>query len=272
MPGEMTAPAARYLREDERWRPRTWRHFRYAVLKRLRDHGAQSIEEIAATPPWVLFLPLSRREVIAVVDSARRLGLITPLDASASLESLDPRRQWVVTEAGRRTIRHGLPWVFDKLGALSKWGSILAMIAGLISAGAVIKWLHERDGAEIVFGVEACIYLLWGAGSLALLLRSVSAGARARRTTSQDWQRWQQERPEWSKIAARRFPRWRTASAISVFVLLEAALFVLDQDGLWTQALPWIALLALAFPAMIWFARWNDIEAAAAELKKQEEA
>lgn len=152
--------------------------------------------------------------MIATVDSARRLGLIAPLDPAASREALTGQTQWAVTDNGRRTIRHGLPWVFDKLGGLTKMSSILTLVVGAISLGAILHWLHERNGAEVALGAELVIFLVWGICSLALALRSRSAGARARRTASQDWRRWQQDRPEWSEIATRGFPLWPTLAAV----------------------------------------------------------
>jgi hypothetical protein len=260
MQRERIVHAARYLPEDENWRPQTWRHFRYSVLQRLRDHGAQSIDEIAAAPPWVLFLPLNRAELFAIVDSARRLGLIAPLDSTASAEMLSRNTQWVVTQDGRRTIRHGLSWIFDKLGANTVLKTVATLAVGLLSATAFIQWLDGLDTTEVALGAELGIFFVWGVFWIALASRSRSAGAEARRTTSQDWQRWRRERSQMSEIAEREFPRRRTLTACLAFVLLEAALVLLGWNETWFQPIPWLGFLVFAYPAVIWFARWNVIE------------
>jgi hypothetical protein len=253
-------PAARLLPEGENWRPETWRHFRFAVLRQLRNHGAQSVDEIAAAPPSVLFLRLNRTEVRAILDSARRLGLITPLDVMASAEAFARQTEWAVTARGNRAIRYGLPWVLGRLDPNTVLKAAVTFVIGLLSAGAAVQWLTSLDVTEVAVGIEIAVLLLWILISVVLAVRSRTAGAEARRATSEDWQRWRRECILLREIADLEFPRVPTLVALPAFVLLEVVLYLLGAEQIFWQAIPWIALLVFTYPAMIWFLRWYRIE------------
>jgi hypothetical protein len=253
--------ASWYLSDDEKWRPRTWRHFRYTVMRRLRDHGAQSIDELVAAPIKVLFFELNRSELLAIIDSARRLGLIRRADAGVLDGPISCRARWVVTDEGRRRIRHGLPWVFDKLGGVLKLGGILSAIGAVGISAAVVQWFKTRDSTEVAALVECAFFLLMTICAAGLLLRSHGAGANARRTTSRDWQRWQRERAEWNKIALRPFPRWWCAMLVVTSLACVGALSYVHLEGpVWLESLIVSLLWLPAIPVLDWFKRWSEIE------------
>lgn len=256
MPGGDRTPAKRFLPSEESWRPRTWRHFRYALLRHLQDQGAHSLEDLTADPPEVLHLGLNRTELLAVIDSSWRKGLIRRFDTATAGGPIASRDGWAVTEDGQRTIRHGLPWIFDKLDLVPK---MVSLIAALLGTAIVGNWLRSRSETEIA--------IIAGFGLLAFLalfaLRSHAAGANARRAASRDWKRWQNDRPEWSKIAQRRFPWWAAAAplvAVSVVVLLAKHVSgaLVEQFGALLVIFAWTPLLG-------WFSRWDEIERKAKE-------
>ncbi len=113
-------PPRALLPEDERdWRPATWRHFRFVLIRHLQDEGAHSLDELVREPPAVLGLELNRRELKAAIDSARRREEIVELPRPAG--SPPRTAEWVVTDRGRKATAHALPWLFEQGSRMRTW-------------------------------------------------------------------------------------------------------------------------------------------------------
>jgi hypothetical protein len=282
MGGEIAAePAAQYLPHGESWSPRTWKHFRFCVLRHLHDHGAHTLDELAAASPKALFLPLSRSEILAALDSARRRGEVTRLAPGAETARIAPEDEWTVTDSGRKSIRHGLSWMAGTLPR--SFGIAIALLTTFGVGKTLTGWLNHSDGATIFVVAEFSIFVLGGLCALLLLLRSRAAGVSARREVSHEWKRWAAARSEWHRIATQRFPwLWLVASVV-MFLLGTLAiarfsplrhlgpqpmrighLIVRDPEApFWVLVREAIALLPFwftAIPVYRWTQRWNRIE------------
>ena len=85
------------------WSPRVWREFHRRLMNMLLAHGAMTVDELERRGLHVLDLTLDRDELLAVVDSARRHGLVRPLEHTVKADgSEDAAVEWAPTEEGRK--------------------------------------------------------------------------------------------------------------------------------------------------------------------------
>jgi hypothetical protein len=252
-------PANRYLPENEEWRPQTWVSFRYAVLRRLKECGAHSVEELASAPPELLYLELNRNEILAALDSARRRGLVRTIDPRSGGGAIASREEWVLTEDGRRTIRHGIPWILDKLAVLPKLVSIGTFLGALGLSAVISQQLRTSNSSEIIGLVELLVVLGGALCFMTLTIRARSAGARVRRNVCRDWRRWQADKPHWYAIARRRFPwKWLPLAFLGFLLGVLAAGYLPIGSfpaGMLLLAVAWL----FAAPIYAWSTRWDLI-------------
>jgi len=76
------------LRDE--WTPRVWKAFHRELLIELVDRGSATVDELGWRQLSVLELPLDRTELIAVVESARRHGLVKPHESAARADGSTP--------------------------------------------------------------------------------------------------------------------------------------------------------------------------------------
>jgi hypothetical protein len=266
-------PAARFLPSDEHWQPRTWTRFRYAVLKKIYDSGAHSASELYANPPTILFLPLNRAEIRATLDSARRRGLIAPLHPGAV--QLSNREEWILTEEGRRAIRHGLPWLMEKMGGLPKSLSAIVALLGSLGLGRLVsQWFKDHDSGDVMLVVFLLVAVVVIAGSALLAARSRDTGVNTRKAVVRDWRRWAVERPQWHEIATSTFPWWWALAAVVYFFVSTflVGLVPAIHESDFLSFLTFAPIWAVGAPLLDWYNRWDDIEAKAAEARRAEAA
>jgi len=242
-------PARALLPEDERaWRQATWRHFRFVLIRHLQTEGAHSLGELVGDPPVVLGLKLNRRELKAVVDSARRREEIAELPGAAR----SPRREaeWTVTDHGKKVTAHAMPWVFSQSSQVRTW--IAPSVAALSVFGVGVTKVQSPSIGLLVAASLAVGLLVW----LLASIRSVTSGAKAGRRVARDWSRWGREYPGWYRIAFRPFP-WRSALLATAASLLGISLFALGHEAA-GYALAVVALVGF-MRVIFWKERWDQI-------------
>jgi hypothetical protein len=244
-------PAARLLPPGERWRPRTWAHFRYVVLGHLQVEGAHSLAELERNSPEVLGLALSGRELQAVLESCRRRGFVARLDPGAG--ALKPHDEWIATEGGRRAARPAIPWFLGHAGRVS-----VAMFGTVVSLVGLLGIRLSGETSSKVFAIGFPVAMGLGIAFWAIVwFRHRSSGGRGGRVVAEDWLRWRHERQALRAVAFKRFP-WKW-----LFLSLAAAttglgLGVTGHDDALVVAL----ILGYLFfiPVFFWTGRWSEIE------------
>jgi len=275
-------PAARGLPVEENWRPRTWAHFRYLVLRQLHKQGAHTIAQLAGNPPETLGLPLNRRELTAVLESARRRRLITRLDPDTGTGPITPADEWVLTGQGRSAIRGAAPWLFGQAGRLRVLAPLLTIAGGLGAWKVLAEWAGQGGGTTILALVIGAIFALEFILLGGMTLRSRSTGEDAHSFVAKDWKRWEREKPELHRIASEGFP-WIPLALILALAMLLIVLGARmsphppplshDQSPLLFLFRSWPAGLGVLLFAGVfvyvstgWTSRWDQI----AQIRKAE--
>jgi hypothetical protein len=171
-----------------------------------------STEELTAYPPTVLFLPLNEAEIAATVESLHRHQLVEALEGNdAGTQSSS--RLWAPTDQGRRVVRGIDSRVGDSLrriGPVVKTVLTLAIaLAGLLGLNALLeKEIKDVQFDWATIGAIAGIVLVYTAffGFFGTWAWRGFRNDRAKRSVSQDWNRWRRARPEWLPIADRKAP------------------------------------------------------------------
>ncbi|HWA55157.1 MAG TPA: hypothetical protein VG816_13395 [Solirubrobacterales bacterium] len=219
----------------------------------LRAEGAHSLSELERNPPEVLGLALSRRELLAVLESCRRHGLVARLGPGAG--ALAAQDEWIATEEGRRAARPAVSWFLSHVGQI-----LVATFGGVAS---LFAFLH-LDGEA---GFSTAILLAVGIASVSwavIRFRRVSSGDRGGKVVAEDWQRWGRERWSLRAVALKRFP-WKWLLLYLVAITIGVAL---SSTGLGGGAL-WIATIvgtAFLIPVFSWADRWNDVKSLGAKI------
>ena len=258
--GAPREPAARLLPQEEIWRPLTWAHFRYVVLRHLRVEGAHTLDDLACEPPEVLGLSLSRQELIAVLESCRRRSLVARLDPSSNAGPLAAEDEWIVTADGRRASRPAISWFFAHAGRVSTAGlTLITSVVGIL--GIRLSLGHDAEASVLALAfviASAFLIVMW----IVVLLRHRSSGERGRRIVASDWSRWGREVPGLRVKAFRKFPwKWFSLGLVAAAGAI-AALLVLPALG--AHVLPLLLVFAPAYllmiPVFLWTSRWDEIE------------
>jgi hypothetical protein len=210
----------RLLPADESWSPRTWAHFRYRLLRHLQKHGARTVEELEAESVEMLLTPLSREELIAVLESGRRRGLVEPTPHRISAVGENPGQEWQITPRGATASRSPVEWVAGSLGSGMKFLPALFGLLTAVGVSAVVA--KELHGISLFAGVMLCVglfYLLFIAIFLAAWLWSRNSGATAGFLIADEWTRFERTHPDWHSKLAKPFPRRKMEIIIAVAVV-----------------------------------------------------
>ncbi len=233
------------LPPGEHWRPRTWTHFRYVLLSHLRAEGAHSLSELERNPPEVLGLALSRRELLAVLESCRRHGLVARLGPGAG--ALTAQDEWIATEEGHRAARPAVSWFLSHVGQI-----LLATFGGAVSLVALLRLSGEAGAAAILFAVGLGI-VSWAV----IRFRRISSGDRAGKVVAEDWQRWGRERWGLRAVALKRFP-WKWLFLYLVAITIGIGLNEIGLGG--ALLIATIVGTTFLLPVFSWADRWRDVE------------
>jgi hypothetical protein len=200
--------------------------FHHALVSNLTKHGAATVGELEDRCVNVLDLALNREEIGAVVDSARRHGLIEPLKqkrrADGSKVVLD---EWTPTEQGRlrnRRLSEAAPGVFKAL----PWALLASIVA---IAGR--KFDFVGHWVAVAIGVVTLLVLAAAIGSIALRR---SQGALPR-VVARSWSRHAVELPELNRWYRRRYrflPYLLTGLAIVGVIVALTLGAVGDAEGM----------------------------------------
>ncbi len=242
-------PARRLLpKREDRWRPATWRHFRFELIRHLQTEGAHSLRELDQDPPEVLGLKLNHQELRAIVDSARRRDEVQALPQAGG-----PAREtaWIVTEKGEKATSHWLPWLFSQGSTLRVWVAPVATTLSVFGIGA--SQVDEPSLWSLaVFSVLIGLAVWIGAS-----IRAVTNGSKPGRQVGRDWYRWGEERPNGYRQLFRPFPWRRTTVGIAVAI---PGMWAFPTNQNLGFALSAVGILCL-FPALLWMGRWGPLEA-----------
>jgi hypothetical protein len=256
-------PAMSRLPWSERWRPRTLTHFRMALLDHLQAKGAHTFSELVGSPPEVLGLPLRRSELGAALESARRHRLVARLDPQTGSGPASARDEWVVTEAGRRLSRRGLPWLLPHVGGIS------VKLLGAVGATLTIlgATLHPTGFWSIFLPAMIALFVvsLVAAGAVWFRARQIGAGW-AKDAVAADWTRWAEAFPDLYGKATKPFPwRWLVVSVLAIAIGVTAP-FWMPGGRTWSEVVLYVGILGgwllLLLTVGNWLTRWGDIKAA----------
>ena len=189
--------------------------FRVAVLQRIAERGARTLQELERDPPWVLGLPLERIELEAALDLSRRHREIEPLSEDASEIST---AEWGLTEFGRaraeRLTARALSWIATS--ALTVLGGVVALVAGVgfdISLDDLDADAWFAVGTVLVFLIEFVL----------LVLLDYRYGV-PRKEIADEWKRYRTKRPRGHGFYSRRPLMLRIS--LGVIVVFAVLIFV----------------------------------------------
>jgi hypothetical protein len=234
------------------------------VLDHLRQFGAHSLDELAGSPPEILGLQLSRAELEATLESARRRRLIERLDAGSGSGRIEPADEWILTDAGWSMLHHGASRLMRLAGDGWKF-----LATAVLPLGAFLGLKMEVNNWDWAFGAFALLVasiIVWAT----VAIRRRAIGARPGKTLAVDWVRWSLDRRELYEHAVRPFPwLWLLATVGAQL----AAIIAMGALGLESTA--WelfvLALAALpAIPIVNWLSRWSDIAIEAKQARIRE--
>jgi hypothetical protein len=213
------------LRDD--WSARVWKAFHRALLADLARHGASSLADLKRRRFHVLELALDEQELLAVVDSARRAGLIAPLGQERRPDGgAIEADEWAPTDAGRSRMQ-GFVRVGLKTATMVPW----AVVAGLVGRAAA-PWISNQNPVVFVFCAATLLVLAWTAWRY-----GQGAGAPV---IAKQWSRHAVELP-----VLNRWQRRLAFTAVPALVLaVGAAAFALLTISLWFAAV-YVAVLAI---------------------------
>jgi hypothetical protein len=145
---EIDVPSSR----DE-WSPRVWKAFHRQLVIELVASGAATIQELEQRQFHVLELVLDRTELTAVIESARRLGLVKALHAPQRADGTKPLDdEWAVTEEGRKRAP----------GALARALKGVALVPPVVAVAVlsqVVPLVSKQDRSVIVGAAVAGLLL-----------------------------------------------------------------------------------------------------------------
>jgi hypothetical protein len=197
-------------RARDRWNGRVWRAFQRALLSDLTERGAGSIDDLEARRMHVLELPLDRLELVAVVESARRAGLVEPLGHERAADGSDVEEpEWSPTEDGRRRTLPFTRWLL-RGAALVPSAVIIALTKDVVG-----PWLDDQDGKVIVPGLAITVSVALALG--VFLYRRV--GGASKREIASAWSRHAVELPALNRAQAWWTRRTTMFAALALFCL-----------------------------------------------------
>jgi hypothetical protein len=172
------------------------KRFHRTLLAHLEAHGALSLAGLRRTAPRVLDLSLNGPEVEALLDSARRHGLVESLPPAAERTAGAGETEWAPTERGRA-----------KIGGPAQLGFGLAKLLPVALIVPVVTELSKNldTTGDVVLAISAGIGALFLLLLLSLAIHRRSQGALPRRIAL-EWSRHAVELPalnRWYRRPAR---------------------------------------------------------------------
>ena len=167
-------------RSGDEWPPRVWNAFHRRLLSELLAHGALTIDQLELRRVHVLELVLDRAELVALVDSARRHGLVQPLPHSTRADGSESAEvEWAPTEEGRKRAQGVVRWALRGL-------TVIPPVIAIALAGEVL-WplIKDIEWWLVVIGALAVVQVV---GLAAVLIYRYTLGA-PRRAIARHWSR-----------------------------------------------------------------------------------
>lgn len=179
------APRAR-----DDWSQRIWRWFSVKVLRSLVDDGAATVEELRRRKIDVLDLALDAVELTAVLDHARRTGLIEPLGQDGRPDGTTIRAtEWIPSERGRFRVLGPVRWALTGVSAIPS--ALLLGLFSILLKEPVEDLLHSDPVVAAVIALVAVEILVLSLISAHRYFSGASA-----RTIARAWSRHAVELPE----------------------------------------------------------------------------
>jgi hypothetical protein len=212
--------------------PRSRGVFHEVLLAHLNEHGASTIAELEARPLSWFYLPLNHDEIADVMESARRHGLVVPLDHRVDGHERPLRGvEWAPTERGaalhepsgmsRRSLFSGL--VSGPTRFRQTLADVLPLI-GFFAGAAVLKQLTDGSTRFVIAGAIVAVLLL------VMLERGIRAEQRLCEA-AQAWPRLASWRPRYHKWQMGRLRRFWVLSAGFVVLVASYGLALADVIG-----------------------------------------
>jgi hypothetical protein len=200
------------------WTPRVWKAFHRELLIELVDRGSATIDELMSRQLRVLDLPLDRIELVAVVESARRRGLVRALDEPTRADGSPAAEiEWAATEEGRKRVPRVLHWATRRVSAVPPALAIAA------ASQVPWSWVQSQDPVNMAVGVLIGLNIIVVA--TVVVHRFVSGAGRNRRAIALQWSRHAVELPRLNRrYTVRSFSGLMFAGYGSYVVLAVASL------------------------------------------------
>jgi hypothetical protein len=205
----------------DEWSPRVWKAFRRQLLSELVERGAATIEELEQRQFHVLELALDRAELTAVVESARRHGLVKGLgDAEASEDKKLAEIEWAPTEEGRKCAQRTRQW------AANKAQFFLSPVIVVAVGSALWRLVTTQDLLLAIIVGMVSLSLVWFA--IVFLHRYAGGAARPSRAIATQWSRHAVELPFLNQYSVRKSTRIVSWVVIAVGAAVYSAAVILE--------------------------------------------
>jgi hypothetical protein len=223
----------------DQWSAPVWKTFRRVLVNDLVENGAATVSDLERRRIDFLELALDRKEILAVVESARRTGLVEPLghEQRADGATVDGP-EWAVTDEGHsKTMSFGR-WL-RRFGAVAPSAALLA-----VSTDVIWPWLRDQRPLVAIGGGVLVVVLAW---MLAVILYRRVGGASGR-TVARSWSRHAVELPALNRSFTW-WNGWTVALGVLFTVCYFAPIWIATIDDLpWTvDALLYVSLLIGTF-------------------------
>lgn len=244
---------SRPLPTDECWSAGTLSYLRRSLLQELRRRGSCTVADFTANRPEVLGLALADAEIHALLDSARRLGLIRMVSDGRGLDGRFIEPEWTLTERGRLTAPRLTSWFLNSMGSLSRvLFALLSLVVGLVAlfgltfhVRSLTQVLHFARSEAVISWYDLIALAFCGACVLAVLHKS---GLPDRPEVRADWPRYADWNPQWRE---HRLPPFPWAWAILAWLAYVAADGLLYEKGTRVVHLPTPGVITEAILASV---------------------
>lgn len=196
-------------RARDGWSPRVWAWFCRRLLDSLTTAGSATTMELRRRRITVLDLDLDRTELDAVIDCARRTGLIEARHSPP--QSSGERRDepvWQPSERGLQKVRGPLRWLIAGLSAVPS--TLIAVAAGLLAKGPLVDFARAQP-LGFAFATLVVLEIM----VVAVILAHRYLGGAGPRQIATQWSRHAVELPQLN--------RWHRSRLNFVFLLASIA-------------------------------------------------
>jgi hypothetical protein len=253
-----TIPDRGVPRARDDWSPRVWKWFCHAVLDDLISSGAASFDELERRRVSVLDLALDRIELTAVLEHARRTGLLEAKENAHRADGTTASAvEWAPSENARLSMGGPLKWALSIAGAIPS-----ALLIGVLSLlfKDPVKDLADHHLTVLVFLGLVTLELLAGG----ILVAHRYLGGASPREIAHQWSRHAVEQPGLNRWHQGRVNSALLALALAGSVTLEA--LVAWDVPTWVLTAGYAAMLVSQLVLASRFAAYRNmqLEAAAA--------